>query len=116
MKIYYLILSDDRKVRVEWNMNSMEEFRSITGMELTDLAVKKADIPTLRTIAWCSIREGEEIEGRDFELDEKGLGRLMGMKEIVKFSEILAEQSNPGEQKKTKPPRRFPLIHFRRKG
>jgi hypothetical protein len=115
MKLHYLVFADGRKVRVEWNMNSMHEFTAITGKELTDLAGMKADIATLRTIALCCIREGEDIEGRSFDLSEKELGRLMGMQEIIKFSEILTELSS-GAQKKSEPPNRFPKIFRRGKG
>lgn len=115
MKVYYLTLADGRKVRVEWNMNSMHEFTAISGKELTDLAGMKADVGALRTIAHCCIREGEDMDGRQFDLSEKELGRLMGMNEIIKFSEILTELSNSGAQKKSSPPDKFPKIFRREK-
>jgi hypothetical protein len=115
MKADYLKLTDGREVRVEWNMNSMNEFITVTGKELVDLKDIKADVGTLRTIAWCSIREGEEVEGREFGLSEKELGRLMGMAEVIKFSEILTGQSNPGGQKKSKPPNKLLKIFTRGK-
>lgn len=114
MKVYYLYLSDGTKVRVEWNMNSMHEFTMLTGKQLTDLAGTKADLGMLGVIAYCCIREGEEIDGRQFSLTEKELRQKMGMEQIIKFSEILAELS--GGQKKSKPPNRFLKIFTRARG
>ncbi len=116
MKADYLELTDGRKVRVLWNMNALGEYTSVTGREITDLAEVKADVPTLRTIAWCSAREGEEAEGRTLDLDERQFGRLIDMAGIVRFSEILTKQTQGAAQKKSKAPVKFPLIHFRKKG
>ena len=116
MKPDYMNLSDGRRVRVEFNMNALGDFTSRTGNDLSDLATKKADIPILKTLALCAISEGENIEGRKFDVDEIGLGRLMGMVEIVRFSEILAAQTNPGEQKKSEPPNRLKRIFYRKTG
>ena len=116
MKADYLELTDGRKVRVLWNMNALGEYTSVTGKEMSDLAEVKADVGTLRIIAWCSAREGEEAEGRILDLDERQFGRLIDMAGIVRFSEILTKQTQGAAQKKSKAPVRFPLIHFRKKG
>jgi len=116
MKADYLELTDGRKVRVLWNMNALGEFTSVTGMEMIDFAEAKADVDMLRTIAWCAVREGEEAEGRTLDLDERQFGRLIDMAGIVRFSEILTEQTRGAAQKKSKAPMKFPLIHFRSKG
>jgi len=115
MKADYLELTNGRKVRIMWNMNALGEFTRVTGKEMTDLAEAKADVDTLRTIAWCSASEGEEAEGRTLDLDEKQFGRLIDMAGIVMFSEILTEQTQGAAQKKSKAPTKFPLIHFRKK-
>jgi len=113
MKPDYLILTDGRKVRVEVNMNSLGEFTAITGKELTDFNKMKADINTLRTIACCAMKEGEDIDGRQFDLDEKSFGRLMGISQIKDFAIILTSQSRPAEQKKSEPPKKMKQLHTR---
>ena len=108
----YLTLSDGRRVRVEWNMNALSEFVAITGRELTDFATNKADIKTLRTIAWCSAVEGEDADGKKLGLTEIEFGRLMSMAAITLFSEILTRQIQ-GTQKKSGNKFRFPPVNFR---
>jgi hypothetical protein len=114
MKKHYLTLADGREVRVEWNMNSAGEFTKLTGKELSELNPASVDIATLKTIALCAIREGEDSDGRKFEADEKTLGKLMGMPQIIKFAQILNEQSDTGEQKKSEPPNKLKQIFFRK--
>jgi hypothetical protein len=113
MKPDYITLSDGRKVRIEWNMNALGEFTSATGKEMTDLTGGKADVKTLRTIAWCSAVEGEAADGKELGLTELEFGRLMTMASIVAFSEILTRQSTGAKKNELK--KRFPLIHFRQK-
>ena len=115
MKNFYLTLSDGREIRLEWNMNALALFTSVTGKEMTDLREGKADVPLLRTIAWCAAQEGEEADGRQLGLTEIELGRLMSMQCIIKFSEFLAPQNMVTGQKKTSPPNRFPRIFSRMK-
>ena len=93
MKADYLDLTDGRRVRVAWNMNALAEFVQLTGKDLSDLSGKNVDIGILRTIAWLSAREGEEIEGRVLELNEKEFGRLLDMSGVVAFGHILAKQT-----------------------
>ena len=113
MKADYLTLDDGRRVRILFNMNALGDLSKKTGIEMTDLAGNKADINTLRTIAWCSAIEGEEAEGRTLELTEKEFGRLISMEGIVSFSAILTAQSNNSQKKS---PGKSPLIFFRKRG
>jgi hypothetical protein len=115
MKADYLQLTDGRKVRVEWNMNSLGDFTKLTGIEMTDLANNKADINMLRTIAWCCAVEGEEADGRSLNLSEKELGRLIDMSGVLKFAQIFAQQSSNMTEKKSEAPSKSPRIFFRRK-
>jgi hypothetical protein len=115
MKPRYIKLTSGQQVRILFNMNSLGEFTSLTGKELTDFVGNKVDILMLRVIAWCTAVEGEEAEGRSLSLDEKQFGRLMDMQAIIEFSQILAEQSTTAAQKKSDPPGRSPKIFFRRK-
>jgi hypothetical protein len=113
MKPDYLTLSDDRRVRIEWNMNALAEYTSLTGREMTDLTAAKADLKILRVIAWCSATEGEAADGRELGLSEIEFGRLMSMKCVIEFSEIISRQING--QKKSPYKERKPLIFFRKK-
>lgn len=114
MKADYLTLTDNRRVRVLWNMNALGDFTAVTGTEMSELAGGRADVNKLRTIAWCAAKEGEAADGKDLGLNEHEFGRLMSMQNIVEFSEILARQSNGAAQKKS--PDNHPLNFFRRKG
>lgn len=112
MKPQYLKLINGREVRILWNMNALGNFSALTGKEMTDLV--KADVNTLRTVAWCSALEGEAAEGRELGLDEVQFGRLVDMAGIVKFSEIISEQAN-GAQKKSPVTGNSHLHFFRRR-
>jgi hypothetical protein len=114
MKHNYLILSDGRSVRIEWNMNALGNFTAITGKDISELKDGKTDINALRTIAWCSAVEGEALDGKELGLNEIEFGRLMSMANIIAFSEILISQSS-SEQKKSPAKGRSPLIFFRKK-
>lgn len=103
MKADYLTLTDGRKVRIEWNMNALATFTSLTGIRMEQLISIKPDVATLRTIAWCSAMEGEAADGNSLEISEVDFGRLMSIPAIIQFSEILARQSGM-EQKKSPPP------------
>ena len=115
MKVDYITLKDGRKARIEWNMNSLENWTRITGKEMTDLSTGKANLGDLKTMAWCAAVEGEDCDGRKLDMTEQELGRLLHMQAIIEFSKILAEQSATMEQKKNDPPNRIQKI-FLRKG
>lgn len=114
MKADYLTLTDGRKVRVEWNMNSLAEFTKLTGIEMTDLATKKADVELLRTIAWCCAVEGEEADGKSLGLTEKELGRLIDLPGVLEFTRIFSQQSSNMAEKKSAAPGKSPLMFFRK--
>jgi len=116
MKADYLTLTNGQKVRILWNMNALGEWTSYTGREMNDLASARADVATLRSIAWCAAREGEEAEGRKLEMDEKEFGRLMDMPAIVQFVEILNSQTSGAAQKKSAGQPKFPLNLLKRQG
>jgi hypothetical protein len=110
----YLILNDDRKVRVEWNMNALGMFTMLTGKNLGDLASVGNDYNTLRSIAYCSVIEGERIEGRELNLTEVEFGSLMSMFCIARFSEMLTEHILRGAQKKNPAKGRTPQVITRK--
>jgi hypothetical protein len=116
MKADYLVLKNGQKVRFEWNVNSLGAFTKDTGIEMTDMANGRADIFTLRKLAWYMAVEGEEIEGRTFDISEVELGRLMTQGNLIEFVQIFKEQANTSEQKKSPAMKRFPRVLFRKKG
>lgn len=115
MKPECITLGSGRQVRILWNMNALADFTAITGKELTDYGDKPMDIATLRTIAWCSAKEGEEADGRALDMTEAEFGREMTMQAINEFSAIFYSQCLTSEQKKREPGRP-PLIFFRKRG
>jgi hypothetical protein len=115
MRADYITLTDGRRVRIEWNMNALGEFTVRTGKEMSDLAGFKADIKTLRVIAWCSAVEGEACDGKELGLSEIEFGRIMNMQSIIEFSEIFRRQ-NEGIQKKNDYQEKSPRTFFRKKG
>lgn len=115
MKADYLILKNGQKVRFEWDVNSLGAFAKDTGIEMSDMVGGKADIFTLRKLAWYMAVEGEEIEGRSFNVTEVELGRLMGQSNLIDFVKIFKEQTNTSDQKKSPLPTKFPKVLFRKK-
>jgi hypothetical protein len=115
MKAEYLTLSDDRTVRIFWNMNALGKFSKLTGKDMVDLAEGKADVETIRTIAWLSAIEGEALDGKELKLTEIEFGRLMTMGNIVEFSGILIKQSNNDIQKKNLQKGKLPRIFYRKR-
>ena len=114
MKPDYLKLTNGREVRIEWNMNSLGSFTTDTGIEMTSMADGKADIFALRKVAWYMAKEGEEIDGRSFELTEVELGGLLSQSEVIAFMKMFALQTATTEQKKNTQKGRSPRIFFRR--
>jgi len=112
MKAEYIELDGGRRVRILWNMNALGEFTELTGIEMSDLAGGKAKINELRTMAWCSAKEGEVAEGKELGLSEIEFGRLMTMASIVEFSAILTRQS--GQKKSPTEHLKFPRTFFRK--
>lgn len=116
MKADYLELSNGRKLRICFNMNALCEVTKLTGIEMSNLAGGKIDIPTLRSIAWCSAIQGERNDGKELSLTEIEFGNLLTMEGIVIFSKILTEQSGNSGEKKNPMKGRSPRTFFRRKG
>jgi hypothetical protein len=116
MKTDYLTLSNGRQVHILFNMNALGEVNRLMGIDLINLADGKADIQTLRAIAWCSAIEGEAADGKELGLNEIEFGRLITMEGIVAFSAILTGQSGNSGQKKSPEKGKSPLIFFRKRG
>jgi hypothetical protein len=97
----YITLEDGRKVRVYLNCNSLGIFNQMTGKDLSAFAMMKADMFTLRTLAYCAASEGEDADGKELEMSEKQFGRLMDVQAIKDFSIILNRRMVSEEQKKS---------------
>lgn len=109
----YLTLLDGSVVRVEYNMNALGMFTALTGKGLADLMNINNDINMLRTIAWCSVIEGERIEKRSYTLSEQEFGEQMGMRNVVAFSEIFTAQILRGGEKKSPTKGKAPRVLIR---
>jgi hypothetical protein len=116
MKAQYLNLTDGRKVRLEWNWNSVNTWTDSTGKELTDLADGKAKTSDMLSVVYNAALEGEDADGKELGLSEKEFGRLVNMQGIIDASKIISEQSATMAEKKSEAPRRSPSIFFRNKG
>jgi len=77
--------------RVEVNWNAIGDFLDVKGYDLTELskvgAMKVADMTTL---LWCSIVEGERLEGREFKIAERDLGAMIGPSDLKSFIEVFS--------------------------
>lgn len=102
----YLILTNERKVRMLFNMNAIEIFTATTGKEVSELE-GKTDIATLRTLAHAMAVEGEDADGRKFELTDLEFGRLVSIQNIVQIKEIIERQAGQLEKKSPAPRRRW---------
>jgi hypothetical protein len=116
MKAEYISLTNGRKIRIEWNWNTVAEWTARTGREITDLNDGKADVSQMRTIAYCCAVEGESIDGKELGMSEVEFGRLVNMQGIVDFAKILTSQALLAEQKKSEAPTKLQKIFLRKKG
>jgi hypothetical protein len=91
---------DDRKFHIEINMNTVEAWESMSGKTLMQFeadAAKssgKGGVGFLDMLTWlyCSVKEGEEIEGRAFEHDFASFKRMCKPAILVRFSPIFVRQ------------------------
>ena len=102
MESDYLVLTDGTRLRIELNWNVVCDFRELTGKEVADLAAEKANLGLLRSMAWCSAKEGEACDGRELKLTEVEFGRLCNIDVIKRFNEIFTKQVTGSEKKKAK--------------
>ncbi len=106
MKADYIEIGG-KKYRVEANWNSFETFCEVTGRvdlsaleNLKDIKLREAPV-----LLWACLKEGEEIDGRKFEMTIKDLKRQINPQIIGEFFKIYTKQTYaqlPDEYKKSK--------------
>lgn len=82
------------QLRVEVNVNSMEDYETISGETVGDFeqmaakvaaAGKSLKISVLKNWAWATIKEGERLDGRTFKLSPAEVGALLGASALREF-------------------------------
>lgn len=104
------ILIGNKEYRVEINMNTVEDWESLAQLKLGQFelqaaeSVKTGGVPTRAMLLWlfCAIREGEQLEGREFKYDFREFKRMLKPSVMSTFAPIFIKQYI-GEQSKTEP-------------
>ena len=104
MEKQYLTLRNGQTVRVEVNWNAITNFSESIGLnniaQLDQLAELKPKQFT--GLIWHCVAEGEENDGRKFELNEKEFAKMIGIAEVTQFNKIYAAQTVPNDTLKKK--------------
>lgn len=106
MKPDYIELMDGKSVRMLFNMNAVEIFTDLSGIELIDFANTKVNISQLRKLGYGCAIEGELADGRELKMSEMEFGRLVSVPAMVQMKEIIERQMGEGEKKSAQSPRR----------
>jgi hypothetical protein len=114
MRTDHITLIDGRVVCMAFTPVALTMVNELTGKELGDLTGSGRNLALIRTMAWCSIVEGEIIEGRKFNLSEDEFWRLVTIPQIGEISRILAEHITGIPQKKSQAPEKSPKVHARK--
>lgn len=99
MKKDYITINDQR-FRVEINMNTVEDWEHLSGKKLGQfeteaaLSAKTGGVATRAMLLWffCAIREGEELDGRVFELDFTDFKKMLRPGIMTQFAPIFLKQ------------------------
>lgn len=110
----YIELKNGRKVRIEYNMNSIAAFTAQTGMEPSELMGSKFDVYMLRTLSYLTAVEGERADGKELEMDEVTFGGYMSVPNVTQFVEIFRKQGGLAMSQK-KSPKEMPWYNRMRK-
>lgn len=89
---------DGKKYRVEANWNAVADFCRRKGVvNLTQLDIlSRIGIDDVLTLMSCCIKEGERLDGKDFDLTEQDLGSLANASVVSEFITMYVQQSQPG--------------------
>jgi len=99
MKPDYITINDQR-FRVEINMNTVEDWELLSGKKLGQfeteaaLSAKTGGVATRAMLLWffCAIREGEDLDGRVFELDFDEFKKILRPSIMMYFTPIFLKQ------------------------
>jgi hypothetical protein len=94
------IYINDTAYRVEINMNTAENWEQLSGKKLGQFeieaaeAAKKGGVATRAMLLWlfCAIKEGEELDGKGFELDFLEFKRMLSPSVMSQFASIFIKQ------------------------
>lgn len=87
----YVVLTDGRKVRVSLSFAVIMELNSRIGVKkFQKMGRGDFDIDALTETFLIMIREGEQLEGREFKESAKDLKRLLSLSEYFKLTRITA--------------------------
>ena len=95
-----LLSINGQELRVEINMNTAEAWEKLSGKKLGQFEIeaaesaKKGGVATRAMLLWlyCAIIEGEELEGRAFELDFVEFKRMLKPAALSQFAPIFIKQ------------------------
>jgi len=95
-----LIRINDIDYRAEINMNTAENWENLSGKKLGQFEIEAAEsvktggVATRAMLLWlfCAIIEGEELEGRAFELDFLEFKRMLKPGVMSTFAPIFIKQ------------------------
>ena len=124
------ILISGVNYRCEINMNTVEDWETLSGQKLGQFELEAArtvqtgGVATRAVLLWlfCAIREGESIEGRKFDVDFSSFKRLLRpsvlsafvpifLKQYMGTSDQIQSPQSEGEKKK-KPVRLSVFLSF----
>ena len=83
--------------RVEVNWNALSAFLAAVGRDsIEELASFNTIRPSeIAALIWAGIREGERLEGREFNISVLDIGAVIGPADVAAFMEIYVRQSSP---------------------
>lgn len=104
MKPEYLKLSGGQKFRVEANWNSMVDYCDRKGYTTLSHLKKIEDIELkdVGTLIYSCVKEGERIDGRDFDLTETDFVTMLRPSDIGQFMSKYIAQTVHGLSEKEK--------------
>ena len=84
--------------RVEVNWNAFEEFARLKGATITDaLSLSLQEGDNIKVMMTAALREGERLEGREFDLTPVQVGEILTPVAVTQFLEVYREQYLGGE-------------------
>lgn len=78
--------------RVEVNWNAFEEFARLKGVAITDaLSLSLQEGDNLKVMMTAALREGERLEGRNFDLTPVQVGEILTPIAVKQFIDVYRE-------------------------
>lgn len=108
----HFLLIEDKSYRVEVNMRTAEAWERLSGMKIGQFEMQAAQsaktggVPTRTMLYWlyCSLMEGEDLEGREFPYQLEELRKVIRPSILTEYAPIfiacyIGESSVPAEKK-----------------